>query len=125
MILRYEYFVCCKLIKQKFTKSAVSSFQSAGLNLAVSVVSPTKIMVSLPKSSSSSRSLMIDQLKKNIESLKSEIREIRRKEINRFRASTKDKDDIKKFETDIQNNYESVMSELDKELENVIKKFTK
>ena len=69
--------------------------------------------------------MMIDQLKKNLDSLKSEIREIRRKEINRFRSSTKDKDDIKKFETDIQNNYEAAATELDKELESAVKKLSK
>lgn len=53
------------------------------------------------------------------------MRDIRRKEINDFRMSTKDKDEIRNFEHQTQKKYEYLISELDKELDITLKKLSK
>lgn len=107
------------------TKSVVSSLQSAGLNLTVNVVSASKVLISFPKSSSANKSLIIDQLKKRTEQFKNEIRDFRRKEINEFRSSTKDKDEIRQFEAQIQKQFENLSTDIDKELDLLLKKLIK
>lgn len=107
------------------TKSVVSSLQSAGLNLTINVVSASKVLISFPKSSSANKTFIIDQLKKRTEQFKNEVRDFRRKEINEFRSSTKDKDDIRQFETQIQKQFENLSTDIDKELDLVLKKITK
>lgn len=82
-------------------------------------------MISFPKSTSSNNSFIIDKLKNRTEQIKNELRDFRRKEINDFRASTKDKDEIRQFETQIQKQFENSISEIDKELDSALKKISK
>ena len=107
------------------TKSVVSSLQSAGLNLTVNLISASKILISFPKSTSVNNAFIIDKVKKRTDQIKNEIRDFRRKEINEFRSSTKDKDEIRQFETQIQKQFENLLSEIDKELEFVLKRLSK
>ena len=107
------------------TKPVTSCLQSAGLNLTVSILYASKILISFPKSSSVSKNLIVDQLRKRAEHFKNEVRDFRRKEINEFRSSTKDKDEIRQFETQIQKQFENISSEIDKELEQILKKLSK
>lgn len=100
----------------------MSSLQSAGLDLTVNTISATKILIYFPKSSASNKIFIADQLKKRTEQFKCEIRDLRRKEINEYRSSTKDKDEIRKFEQEIQNNFEILSTDVEKELESVLKK---
>ena len=107
------------------TKSVVSSLQSAGLNLTVNLISASKILISFPKSTSVNNAFIIDKVKKRTDQIKNEIRDFRRKEINEFRSSTKDKDEIRQFETQIQKQFENLLSEIDKELDFVLKRLSK
>lgn len=103
----------------------MSSLQSAGLNLTVTTLTPSKLLILFPKQTSSSKNLLMDQLKKRTDQFKNEIREIRRKEINDFRMSTKDKDEIRNFELQTQKKFETLITEIDKELDVVLKKSLK
>jgi len=103
----------------------MSSLQSAGLNLTVTTLTPSKLLILFPKQTSSSKNLIVDQVKKRTDQFKNEMREIRRKEINDFRMSTKDKDDIRNFELQTQKKYEILVSEIDKELDITVKRLSK
>lgn len=103
----------------------MSSLQSAGLNLTVTTLTPSKLLILFPKKTSSSKNLIVDQVKKRTDQFKNELREIRRKEINDFRISTKDKDDIRNFELQTQKKYENLVSEIDKELNITLKRLSK
>lgn len=100
----------------------MSSLQSAGLNLTMTTLTPSKLLIQIPKQTSSNKSLLTNELKKRADQFKNEMREIRRKEINDFRASTKDKDAIKNFELQNQKKYELMISEIDKELDSIMRK---
>ena len=65
---------------------------------------------------------MTEHLKKRTESFKNDLRDKRRKDINDFRSSTKDKDQIRNFEIQTQQKFEKAMCEIDKELEFILKK---
>lgn len=95
----------------------MSSLQSAGLNLTISALSASKLLIIFPKPTTSSKTAIVDQLKKRTEQFKNELRDIRRKEINDFRLSTKNKDEIRNFELQTQKKFDSVISELEKELD--------
>lgn len=103
------------------TKSLIASIQNSGQNLSISSLSPSKVLVVVPKPTSSSRNLIIEQFKKKAESFKSDLRETRRKTINEFKSKTKDKDEIRKFETKIQTEFELTTAQIDKELLNATK----
>lgn len=103
----------------------MSSLQSAGLNLTVTSLTPSKLLILFPKQTSSSKNIIVEQIKKRTDQFKNEMRDIRRKEINDFRMSTKDKDEIRNFELQTQKKYESLISELDKELDITLKKLSK
>lgn len=82
-------------------------------------------MILFPKSTSSNKNLVIESLKKRTETFKNELREIRRKKINEFKSSTKDKDQIRNFELQMQKNFEYLGSDIDKELDNFLKNLFK
>ena len=103
----------------------ISCLQSSGLNLTVTSLTTSKINVSFPKSTFADKNLMMDQLKKRTEIFKNEIRDIRRKSINDFRSNTKDKDEIRLFESQIQKNIENLTIDIDKELELNLKKISR
>ena len=88
-------------------------------------LAPSKLLIQSPKQTSSNKILAMEQLKKRADQFKNEIRDIRRKEINNFKISTKDKDEIRNFELQIQKKIENMISEIDKELDCVLKKFSK
>lgn len=103
----------------------MSSLQSAGLNLTVTSLTPSKLLILFPKQTSSSKNIIVEQVKKRTDQFKNEMRDIRRKEINDFRMSTKDKDEIRIFELQTQKKYETLISELDKELDITLKRLSK
>ena len=103
----------------------ISNLQSAGLNITVTSLTPSKLLILFPKQTASAKSGIAEQVKKYTDKFKNETRYIRRKEINDFKASTKDKDEIRNFEHQTQKKYETLMSELDKELDSVLKKLSK
>lgn len=79
-------------------------------------------MILFPKSTSANKNLMLDQLKTRTENFKNELRDLRRKDINDFRSSTKDKDQIRNFELQVQKKFESLVNEIDKDYELTLKK---
>lgn len=95
------------------------------MNLTITTLAPSKLLIQSPKQTSSNKILAMEQLKKRADQFKNEIRDIRRKEINNFKISTKDKDEIRNFELQIQKKIENMISEIDKELDCVLKKFSK
>lgn len=103
----------------------VSGLQSAGLNLTITNLTLSKLLIISPKQTSSNKKLIIEQLKKRTDQFKNEIRDARREEINNFRISTKDKDEIRNFEVQIQKKFENIISEIDKEFDFILKKFSK
>lgn len=103
----------------------MSSLQSAGLNLTVTTLTPSKLLIIFPKQTSSGKSLIVEQARKRTDQFKNEMREIRRKEINDFRMSTKDNDDIRNYELQTQKKYENLISEIDKELNIILKTIAK
>jgi ribosome recycling factor len=107
------------------TKSLISCIQNSGQNLSISPLSPSKILVEFPKPTSNSRSLIAEQFRKRAETFKSEIREIRRKAINDCKGRTKDKDEIRNFEMQIQTEFESLMIQIDKETSTATKDILK
>lgn len=103
----------------------MSSLQSAGLNLTINVLSASKLVIIFPKSDSSYKVAISDQLKKRTEQFKNDLRDIRRKDLNNFRSSTKDKDEIRSFELQTQKKFDAIMSESEKELDLLLKKISK
>lgn len=93
-----------------------SSLLGAGLNLSVSPISSSKILVTFPKPLSNSKNIVVEQMRKKTEILKNELRDRRRKEINQVRSETKDKNQIRNFELQIQQTFEKLVDEIDKEL---------
>lgn len=79
-------------------------------------------MILFPKSTSANKNLLLDQLKTRTENFKNELRDLRRKDINDFRSSTKDKDQIRNFELQVQKKFESLVNEIDKDYELTLKK---
>ena len=93
-----------------------SSLLSAGLNLSINSLSPSKILVIFPKITYNSKNIIVEQMRKKTENLKNELRDRRRKEINELKSETKDEDKIRNFELQIQKTFEKLLCEIDKEL---------
>jgi ribosome recycling factor len=91
----------------------MSAIQGSEKNLSVSQLGTTKLAVYFPKPTAESKLAAQEQVKRRVESLKNELRELRRKDINKFRSSCKDKDSIHKFENDTQNEFDVQVKAID------------
>ena len=91
----------------------MSAIQGAEKNLTVTQLGSTKLAVSFPKITAESKAAAQEQIKRRAESVKNELRELRRKDINKFRTSCKDKDLIHRFESDIQKEFDAQVKAID------------
>ncbi len=99
----------------------MSAIQGAEKNLSVSQLGSTKLCVSFPKSTAESKAAGQEQIKRRVDTVKNELRELRRKNINTFRAGCKDKDSIHRFENEIQKEFEAQIKILDSLQANLLK----
>ena len=91
----------------------MSAIQSSGKNLTVNQLSSNKLKVNPPKDAAGDRKKLAEQIRRRADFLKNELREARRREINTFKASTKDKDQIHRYEMDIQKEFDAVCKAVD------------
>lgn len=91
----------------------MSAVQSAQKNLTVHLMGTTKLAVSFPKATAESKAAAQEQVKRLAQSLKNDLRELRRKDINKFRQSCKDKDAIHRFENEIQKEFDAQVKAID------------
>lgn len=91
----------------------MSAIQSSEKNLTVNQLSSNKLKVTLPKITAEYRKELAEQVRRRADFLKNELREARRREINTFKASTKDKDQIHRYEMDIQKEFDAVCKAVD------------
>ena len=91
----------------------MSAIQGAEKNLSVNVTGTTKLAITFPKPTVQSKSAVQEQIKRQAEALKHELRELRRKDINNFRSACKDKDLIYRFESEIQKEFDAQIKIID------------
>lgn len=91
----------------------MSTIQSSEKNITVNQLTSNKLKVTLPKVTAEHRKELAEQIRKRAESLKNELREARRRDINTLKASTKDKDQIHRHEMEIQKEFDAVCKAID------------
>jgi len=94
-------------------KNLFSTFQSLFPSCTIKATSSHDIQILIPKSTTSEKDKIVNEVRRNAEQAKNELRDTRRKLINDYKNKSTDKDANLRFEKEKQKEYEDAVSKID------------